>query len=175
MINKLIILIVLILLITALYKYLRSKPAIGLKSGMSAPDFSLIDDSGVLRSLSEFKGKKLVIYFYPKDDTPSCIIQAEGLRDSENIYKERGIAVLGVSYDSPESHKKFKEKYHLPFTLLSDENKEMAAKYGAVSPMGNIVSKRKTFLIDENGKVVNILENFDVNLHAQKILDSFKN
>ncbi len=165
----------LIFLLIKLYTiYKRQKLNPKLSVGMKAPDFSLKNQDNQVVRLSDYAGKKLVIYFYPKDDTPSCTIEAEGLRDAQGSYQEKGINVLGISYDSPESHKKFQEKYHLPFTLLSDENKRVAEAYGAAGPMGNIVSKRVTFLIDETGKIIKILENFDVNLHAQQILDYFK-
>ena len=94
-----------------------------IKVGDKAPDFQLIDDSGTERTLTEFKGKKVVVYFYPKNDTPGCTKQACSFRDNYGIYEEKGIIVIGISYDSPESHKKFKQKYNLPFILLSDKKR----------------------------------------------------
>lgn len=141
-----------------------------LKVGDNAPDFKLMDDAGNLRSLSEFKGKKVVVYFYPKDDTPGCTKEACSFRDSYDIFSETGIIVLGISYDDPESHKKFKEKYNLPFILLSDEKKETAKAYGAYQM---IVAKRMTFLIDETGKIVNIFDKVSVTEHAHEVLEAF--
>lgn len=102
-----------------------------LQPGIPAPDFSLQDHTGTVRTLSEFKGSYVVLYFYPKDDTPGCTKEACMIRDSYNDFETSGIVVLGVSKDSPESHVKFREKYELPFILLSDMDKSVINAYGA--------------------------------------------
>jgi peroxiredoxin Q/BCP len=139
-----------------------------------APDFTLLDDNNTARSLAEFKGKKIVLYFYPKDDTPGCTTEACSFRDNFAEYGKKNITVLGINYDTPESHKKFKAKYLLPFILLSDSTKEVAQKYGAYASILNILfPKRITFLIDEQGIIIHILDNVDVKNDAQKIIDIF--
>ena len=129
-----------------------------LEVGTKAPDFTLPDQNGDLHSLSEYKGKKVILYFYPKDNTPGCTKQACGFAERYPQFTEKGAVVLGISKDSVASHKKFEEKYGLPFTLLSDpERKVIQAydvwkekmNYGKVS-MGVV---RTTYLIDESGKI----------------------
>ncbi|MDR3645965.1 MAG: peroxiredoxin [Candidatus Babeliales bacterium] len=144
-----------------------------LKLGQAAPRFSLPDETGKLRSLDEFKRKKVVLYFYPKDETSGCTAQACQLRDNYDIYKQNDIVILGVSYDSPASHAKFKANQHLPFTLLSDSKKEVAHLYGADKIIGNFVPQRKTFLINEQGRIVYMIENVDIANHSQEILKAF--
>lgn len=142
--------------------------------GDPAPDFQVKDDSGKMRTLTEFRGKKVVLYFYPKDDTPGCTKEACSFRDGYNTLQEAGIVVLGVSFDSPESHRKFKEKQKLPFILLSDEKKEMAEAYGASGGLlGSLMAKRYTYLIDEAGKIVHIFEKVDVKNHAEEVSQGF--
>jgi peroxiredoxin Q/BCP len=147
------------------------------KVGDMAPDFALKDDQGNVRTLSEFKGKKIALYFYPKDETPGCTEQACSIRDGFKVLQEKGIVVLGVSFDSVESHKKFKEKHNLPFPLLSDSTKDVAKSYGAVgwfifyAPMAS----RMTFLIDEQGKIIKILDKVNVSEHADEIIKAFEN
>ena len=146
-----------------------------LKIGDKAPDFQLRDDSGKLRNLQEFLGNKVALYFYPKDDSPGCTRQACSLRDGYQDLKNANIIILGISYDSPESHQKFKEKYDLPFPQLSDETREVAKKYGSSwGILGNLLVKRQTYLIDEQGKIKNILKNVDVNQHAQEVISAFQ-
>ncbi len=152
----------------------KSESSIMITIGKRAPNFKLQDQDLNWRELSEFRGKRVVLYFYPKDNTPGCTAEACSFRDSSTIYKENNIVVLGVSYDSPASHKKFQEKYHLPFILLSDETKEVAKLYGAYTSMLNyLFPKRITFLINENGIIIDILENIDVSSHADDILKHF--
>ncbi len=144
------------------------------KIGQQAPDFKLNDETGIARSLSEFKGKKIVIYFYPKDNTPGCTKEACGLRDAYQMYNSNNIVILGINYDSPESHKQFKEEHKLPFVLLSDSDREVARSYGAYQGIINMLfPQRMTFLIDEQGKVIHIFENVDISTHAQDILKAF--
>lgn len=140
-----------------------------------APDFQLRDESGKLRTLQEFRGNKVALYFYPKDDSPGCTKQACSLRDGFQDLKEANIIILGISYDSPESHQKFKKKYNLPFLLLSDENRKVAKKYGSSwGILGDLLVKRQTYLIDEDGKIMKILKNVDVNQHAQEVINAFQ-
>jgi Peroxiredoxin len=134
----------------------------------------LPDETGVLRSLEEFKGKKVVLYFYPKDATPGCTQEACSLRDAYAVYAQHGIVILGVSYDSPKSHAKFKAEHHLPFTLLSDEKRKVAHAYGADKHFfGRFIPQRKTFLIDEQGNIVAVMDDVKVDTHAQDILKAF--
>ncbi len=144
------------------------------KVGDPAPDFSLADQNGTVRKLSDFRGQKVVLYFYPKDDTPGCTKEACNFRDNYQLYQSHNIAVLGVSYDSPKSHKQFAQKYNLPFILLSDTTKAVAKQYGAYRGLTRFLfPKRMTFLIDEKGIVVHIFENVNVTTHAVEVLQAF--
>lgn len=146
------------------------------KIGDHAPDFRLMDEREKIRTLSEFHGQKVVLYFYPKDDTPGCTAEACSFRDAYSKLEDAGIAILGVSYDSPESHQKFKEKYELPFPLLSDKKKEVAKTYGASGGLfGVLGAKRYTYLIDEEGTIVHIFQKIDVKRHAEEVLQKFSN
>lgn len=140
-------------------KYPRRKENIMLAVGTKAPDFTLSDQNGELRKLSDYRGQKVILYFYPKDMTPGCTKQACGFAELYPQFRERGAVVLGISKDSVASHKKFEEKYGLPFTLLADPEKEVIQRYdvwkekklyGKVS-MGVV---RTTYLIDEEGIIV---------------------
>jgi len=149
-------------------------PATTINVGDQAPLFTLPDENGTPRSMAEFKGKKVVLYFYPKDETPGCTQEACGLRDSFDQYKQHDIVVLGVSYDSPESHKHFKEKEKLPFILLSDTKHEVAHLYGTDQhAMGNLYALRTSFLINEQGKIVHIIDNVSPETHAKDVLKMF--
>ena len=145
-----------------------------LKQGDKAPDFRLKNTTGKFRSLKDYKGKILVLYFYPKDDTPGCTKEACSLRDSYMKLKKLGIEVAGVSPDSGESHRKFTEKFSLPFELFVDSEKAVAKKYGVWGKkkfMGREYTGviRTTFII-ENGKIRNIIEDVDTGNHAEQIL-----
>jgi thioredoxin-dependent peroxiredoxin len=147
-----------------------------LKQGDKAPDFELKDQKGKTHKLSDYKGK-VVLYFYPKDDTPGCTKEACNFRDDFSEYKKRGITILGISADNPEKHSKFMEKYSLPFTLLSDPEKETIKNYGAYGEkrfMGKtfLGIKRMTFLI-EKGIIKKIYPKVDVSEHSKEILDFF--
>lgn len=145
-----------------------------LKIGDPAPGFSLLDETGKLRQLSEFKGKKIALYFYPKDNSRGCTSQACSFRDGYQQLQENGITVLGLSYDSPESHRQFKEKHGLPFTLLSDGDKQVAKAYGAYGGLlWFLMPKRYTYLIDEKGIVIHIFQKVDVNRQAEEVLEAF--
>ncbi len=141
------------------------------KINMPAPDFALQDSDGRVRSLSEFKGKKVVLYFFPKSDTPGCTKEACSFRDSNSLYNDNDIIVLGVSYDTPETLKAFKEKYKLPFILLSDHEKKVAREYGAYKSVLNMLyPERITALIDQHGTLTKLLNDINVTTHAQDIL-----
>ena len=147
-----------------------------LREGDKAPDFNLQDTRGNIVTLNEFLGKKIVIYFYPKDDTPGCTIEACEIRDKYSIFKETNVVVLGVSADDIESHKNFTDKFSLPFPLLADVNKNMCADYDVLVDKivhGHTVKgiTRITFLIDESGIIKKIWNPVEHNGHAEEILN----
>jgi len=143
--------------------------------GKKAPDFTLTDQTGQKRKLSGYRGKPVVLYFYPKDDTPGCTQEACSFRDSFTEYKKAGIEVLGISVDSEESHRKFIGKYDLPFTLLADKDKKVVEKYG-VWVEKNMYGKkyfgtaRQTFLLDKAGIVRHIFNKVKPEDHAKEVL-----
>ena len=149
-----------------------------LKEGDKAPDFAVRDAEGKRVRLKDLRGKKVVLYFYPKDDTPGCTREACSFRDSFAQFKERGIKVLGVSLDSEKSHQKFIKKYDLPFQLLADTERAISEGYGTYGEkkfmgrtyMGN---HRMTFLIDEKGKIKKIFSKVKPEEHAAEVLDAF--
>jgi len=149
-----------------------------LKEGTVAPDFTVKDENGETVRLKDLRGQKVVLYFYPKDDTPGCTKEACAFRDAFAAYKKRNIKVLGVSVDSEASHKKFAIKYKLPFTLLADTDHAISDAYGVYGQkkfMGRSYMgvKRMTFLIDEKGKVKKVFEKVNPEDHAQEVLDAF--
>lgn len=149
-----------------------------LKVGDIAPDFTGKDATGKEVSLDDFKGKKVVLYFYPKDLTPGCTAEACNLRDNYSTLKKAGFVVIGVSADSEASHAKFAEKKELPFTLLADTDKKIINAYGVWGPkqfMGRHYDgiHRKTFVIDENGKIERIFEKVKTKAHAEQILETY--
>ena len=147
------------------------------EEGKPAPDFSLTSDSGETVKLSDLRGTPVVLYFYPKDDTPGCTRQACGIRDSYDEFAERGAVVLGVSPDRETAHVKFKEKYGLPFTLLADPEHEVAGEYGVWGEK-NAYGKtymgieRSTFLIDSDGNVAKVMRKVKPDTHADDVLSS---
>ncbi|MEK9136192.1 MAG: thioredoxin-dependent thiol peroxidase [Bacteroidota bacterium] len=146
-----------------------------LKVGEKAPDFSLPTTSGDSLSLKNLKGKKVILYFYPKDDTPGCTREACSFRDNIKIIQKKGAVVLGVSTDSVASHQKFTDKYDLPFMLVSDEGKELVQKYGVWKEKNMYGRKymgieRTTFLINEKGVIAQIFEKVKVDGHTEEIL-----
>jgi len=148
-----------------------------MQEGQKAPMFSSVDQNGKNVSLADFKGKKVVLYFYPKDDTPGCTKEACNLRDHHQILLDKGINVVGVSADNDAKHKKFAEKYDLPFSLLPDTEKEIINAYGVWGPkkfMGREYEgiHRKTFVIDEEGNIEKIFNKVDTKAHAEQILES---
>ena len=140
--------------------------------GEPAPEFSLEDQDGNLHSLADYRDKKLVVYFFPKADTPGWIKEACGFRDESEKYKELEIAVLGISYDSKGSLIAFKEKYRIPFNFLSDAAKVTGKKYGVNR---FLFASRKTFLIDENGILIHIIDEVNLNTHPMDVLKAFEN
>lgn len=138
--------------------------------GSVVPDFSLSDETGKSWSFKQHKGHPMVIYFYPADGTSHCTEQACSIRNSYGDFSKLGIKVVGISYDSVASHKKFKEKNGLPFTLLSDPTARVAKLFGASRWWPNLVPQRKTFIIDRSGKVRHILENVDVAKHSAQVI-----
>jgi thioredoxin-dependent peroxiredoxin len=142
-----------------------------LKPGDPAPYFELKDGNGILHKLSDYKGKKLVLYFYPKDNTSGCTAEACNLRDNYSQLVDSGLVILGVSYDDSVSHQDFSKKYNLPFPLLSDTKKEVAEKYNAKRDLlGFFTPKRITYLIDEKGKILHIFDDVDTKNHTDQIL-----
>ena len=147
-----------------------------LHEGDKAPDFNLQDTAGNRVTLNTLLGNKIVIYFYPKDDTPGCTIEACAIRDNYSVFQEKDIIVLGVSADNIESHKNFTDKFNLPFPLLADVNKNMCADYGVLLDKivhGHTVKgiTRITFLIDESGIIKKIWNPVEPNGHAEEILN----
>jgi thioredoxin-dependent peroxiredoxin len=146
-----------------------------LKVGDAAPDFAVNDEKGNKVKLSDFKGKKVVLYFYPKDDTPGCTAEACNLRDNYKALQKAGYVVLGVSTDDEKSHQKFIDKFELPFPLLADTNKELHEKYGTWVEKSMYGKKymgtaRVTFVIDEHGKIEEIIEKVKTADHTAQIL-----
>jgi len=140
-----------------------------------APDFSLQDENGVLRNLSDYRGQVVILYFYPKDDTPGCTTEACNFRDDYSAYEQAGVTILGVSPDDPKSHTRFKAKYNLPFTLLADTDHKVCELYGAWGPkkfMGKEYEGvlRTTFLIGADGQVLKVFENVKPPEHSAEIL-----
>jgi peroxiredoxin Q/BCP len=149
-----------------------------LTEGDKAPLFKSKDQDGNIVSLDDFKGKKVVLYFYPEDDTPTCTIQACNLRDNYSLLTKKGIAVLGVSPDDEKKHKKFEDKFHLPFTLVADPDKKIIDKYGVWGEKNLYGRKymglhRTTFLIDEKGIIKKIFRKPKSNSHTQEILNAW--
>ena len=145
------------------------------KVGDVAPDFELPDQNGVKHNLNEFAGKWLVLYFYPKDDTPGCTQEACSFRDDLHKLTALGAQVVGISVDDSDSHAEFAKKYHLPFPLLADKSTEVTARYGALMNLWLFkVAKRYTFLIDPQGKVAKVYEKVETSRHSTEIIEDLK-
>ncbi len=149
-----------------------------LQESDSAPDFTAKNQNGEIVNLSELRGNRIVLYFYPKDDTPGCTKQACSLRNSFDVFEAKGIKVFGVSIDDEKSHRKFITKYALPFDLLADTEKEIVNAYGVYGEKINYGKKylginRTTFLIGEDGVIVKIFKKVKVDEHADEILEAF--
>lgn len=145
------------------------------KAGDIAPDFTLMDETGSPQTLTSYRGNYVVLYFYPKDDTPGCTTEACNFRDDYSAYQETGITILGVSPDSTQSHAKFKAKYNLPFPLLADEDHKICDLYGTWGPkkfMGRSYEGvlRTTFLIDPEGKIIKVFEKVKPAEHSKEVL-----
>jgi len=148
------------------------------KEGTAAPVFKTTDANGETVNLKDFRGQKVVLYFYPKDDTPGCTKEACSFRDAFSKFKKQGITILGVSPDSEKSHQKFVTKYKLPFTLLADTDHSIADAYGVYGEkkfMGRTYMgiHRTTFLIDEKGKIKKVFEKVKPEDHADEVLGAF--
>src|SRR5574341_1938639 len=146
-------------------------------AGIPAPDFELPDDTGTARRLSDFRGKPVILYFYPEDDTPGCTKEACNFRDDYSAYQKAGVTILGVSPDSVKSHVKFKKKYGLPFPLLADEGHKVCDLYGVWGPkkfMGREYEGvlRTTFLIDARGQIARVFEQVRPAEHSAEVLEA---
>jgi len=150
-----------------------------IKASIPAPDFQLPDETGSLHKLSDYRGKYVILYFYPKDDTPGCTTEACGFRDDYTLYQAAGAVVLGVSPDAPKSHIKFKLKYNLPYTLLSDVDHAVCEQYGVwglKKSMGREYKGvlRTTFIISPDGSIQKVFENVKPDGHSSQILAEIK-
>jgi len=148
-------------------------------AGIPAPQFTLLDDTGKERKLSDYLGHPVVLYFYPKDDTPGCTTEACNFRDDYSVYREAGVTILGVSPDSVNKHAKFKEKYSLPFTLLADTDHKVCEQYG-VWGLKKFMGReydgvfRTTFLIGADGVIVKVFENVKPDGHSAELLQALQ-
>jgi peroxiredoxin Q/BCP len=150
-----------------------------IEPGVPAPDFVLQDDAGVTRRLSDYRGQTIVLYFYPKDDTPGCTTEACNFRDDYSAYIEAGVTILGVSPDSPKSHAKFKQKFQLPFPLLADDQHAVCEAYGVWGKkkfMGReyMGVARTTFVIDPAGRIKKIFQDVKPANHSAEVLAAVK-
>ena len=151
-----------------------------LKAGDKAPQFSVPDENGNIISLTDFKGKKLIIYFYPKDNTPTCTVESCNLRDNYSLMQKKGYEILGVSADTQKKHQNFIKKFDLPFHLLADTDMKMINDYGVWGPkkfMGRVFDgiHRTTFVIDEKGVLEEVIKDVKSKQHAQQILEEVEN
>ncbi len=151
-----------------------------LKVGDKAPEFNITDQNGKAHSITDYKGKKVILYFYPKDLTPGCTAQSCNLGANYETLKKEGFEVIGVSADDEKKHQRFINKYNLPFNLLADTNKEVLNRYGVWGEkkfMGKTYDgiHRTTFVIDENGVIIHIINKVKTTDHTQQILDELEN
>ncbi len=145
------------------------------KAGEAAPDFELPDQHGVVHGLKQYAGKWLVLYFYPKDDTPGCTQEACAFRDDLHKLSAMGAVVIGISVDDSASHAEFAEKYHLPFPLLADKSGAVAARYGALLDLRVFkVAKRHTFLIDAQGRIAKVYTKVETSRHSTDVIGDLK-
>lgn len=151
-----------------------------LKAGDKAPDFNITDQYGKVHNIADYKGKKVILYFYPKDMTPGCTIESCDLRDNYSVLKKRGFEVIGISADTEKRHQNFIKKYDLPFNLLADTEKKVLNRYGVWGEkkfMGRTFDgiHRTTFIIDENGVIEKIINKVKTKDHTQQILAELEN
>jgi len=159
------------MVLTMAFLFWTNGQAAGLKVGDPAPSFNLLDQNGEAQSPERYRGGWLVLYFYPKDDTPGCTAEACAFRDDVVELGDMGVSLLGVSTDDVESHQAFAEKYHLPFPLLSDADGKVAAAYGSLVNLGFIkFAKRHSFIIDPQGKLAKIYRDVDAKIHSDEII-----
>lgn len=145
------------------------------KAGGTAPDFMLPDQDGKAHRLKDYAGKWLVLYFYPRDDTPGCTQEACAFRDDLHQLADMGAVVVGVSVDDSGSHAEFAKKYHLPFPLLADRDGKVAASYGALMNLGLLkFARRYTFLIDPQGKIAKVYLSVETSRHSKEIIEDLK-
>lgn len=142
-----------------------------LKVGDAAPDFSSVDQNGNSVKLSDFRGGPVVVYFYPKDNTPGCTKEACNFRDNNDVYTKAGVKVLGISVDGQKSHKNFVDKYDLNFTLVVDDSKHISEDFGV---LGERSASRVTYIIDKDGKVAHVYPKVKPNEHAVEVMDKIK-
>jgi peroxiredoxin Q/BCP len=150
-----------------------------ISSGIPAPDFSIKDENGELHKLSDYRGRPVVLYFYPKDDTPGCTTEACNFRDDYTVYEQADVTILGVSPDTVKSHARFKTKYELPFTLLADTDHKVCELYGVwgrKKAMGREYDGvfRTTFLIGSDGQIIKVFENVKPAEHSREVLQAFE-
>lgn len=158
-----------------LFFWSQSAPADTPKAGQQAPDFRLLDQNGKTHTLADFRGKWLVLYFYPKDDTPGCTEQACKFRDDLHQLTALGAQVVGVSVDDTASHAEFAKKYNLPFPLLADNKAETAARYDSLTNLGIIkFAKRNTFLIDPQGRIAKVYLSANTSRNSIEVIEDLK-
>lgn len=150
-----------------------------ISAGLFAPEFSLSDETGTVRRLADFRGQTVILYFYPKDDTPGCTTEACNFRDDYSAYEKAGVVILGVSPDDPKSHAKFKQKFQLPFSLLADIDHAICEAYqvwGEKSFMGRsyMGALRTTFVIAPDGKIKKVFENVKPAEHSAEVLAAIR-
>ncbi len=143
----------------------------GIREGDPAPEFELADQQGKLHRLEDYRGQWLVLYFYPKDDTPGCTRQACGFRDDFTALRQMGVTILGISLDDEKSHGAFARKFDLPFPLLSDKGGQVAGRYGSLRSLGMVkFAKRHSFIVDPDGRLARVYRNVDVGGHSQEVM-----
>ena len=142
-----------------------------LREGQTAPDFNSVDQNGMSVKLSDFRGKPVVVYFYPKDDTPGCTVEACSFRDNNSKFEQVGVKVLGISVDTQKSHRKFVDKYGLNFTLVADDGKTIAQEYGV---LGGRSASTVTYLIDRHRKIAHVYPNVTPKEHAEDVLGKLR-
>ncbi len=150
-----------------------------LTEGMKAPDFKSVNQNGDTIALSDYKGKKIILFFYPKDNTPGCTAESCNLRDNYSVLQEKGFEVIGISPDSPKSHTNFINKFDLPYNLVADTEKEILKTYGAWGLKKNYGKEyegvlRTTFLINEDGIIIKVFSKVNTKDHAEQILNSLE-